>query len=202
MKPQVVVIHGATTFTTYEDYLHFLQSREVTIDYFKPRSDWKGRLQEVLGESFDVLLPSMPNKTNAKYVEWRMWFERVLPFLKDGVILVGHSMGGIFLAKYLSEEQFPIKIKATMLVAAPYSEVEGETLGDFKLTQPLEHVGAQGGNIYLYHSKDDLVVPFSQFEQYQKELPRADVRIFEDRGHFNSEQFPEIAEDIKRLFFE
>lgn len=193
VKQQVVVIHGGTAFATYEDYLNFLQHREVTIDYFKPHSDWKGGLQENLGADFEVLLPSMPNKVNAKYEEWKMWFERVVPFIEDGVILVGHSLGGIFLFKYLSEHALPKQIKVLLSVAAPFRSVPG-----FEIKGGFDAIQAQVPKIVLFHSKDDAVVPFSDAEEYQQVLPQAAFRLFDDRGHFNSYQFPEIVEAIKK----
>lgn len=199
MKQQVVVIHGGTTFATYENYLSFLQNREVTIDYFKPRSDWKGELQDALGEGYEVLLPSMPSKTNARYVEWKIWFQRMFPFLEDNVILIGHSLGGRFLVKYLSEETFPKKLKAVLLVAAPYSDSKEESLADFSLLGDPAKVREQVENLFLYHSKDDKVVPISDAQKYKELLPNAIFKSFEDRGHFNSETFPEVIEDIKAL---
>jgi predicted alpha/beta hydrolase family esterase len=123
--------------------------------------------------------------------------------MEDNLILIGHSLGGIFLAKYLSEENLPKKIKAVFLVAAPY-ELRGNgesqrNLSEFKLPVSLDKFKEQGGEIFLYHSKDDPVVPFSEVEKYQAALLNAKTVIFEDRGHFNQEQFPEIIEAIKGL---
>ena len=57
----------------------------------------------------------------------------------------------------------------------------------------------QTGKIYLYHSKDDKVVPFRSMDNLKSKLPNAVTRIFEDRGHMNQETFPELATDIKDL---
>lgn len=82
----------------------------------------------------------MPNGNNAQYIEWKIWFERLLPFLNDGVILIGHSLGGIFLAKYLSENNFSIKVRAAILIAAPFDALGmKESLSQFKLLSPLEN---------------------------------------------------------------
>ena len=102
MKQQILVIHGGDTFDTYKDYLSFLKNREISLDRLRLKRDWKDILSEKLGENFDVLSPRMPNGTNARYKEWKIWFERVIPFIDKGVIFIGHSLGGIFLAKYLS----------------------------------------------------------------------------------------------------
>jgi hypothetical protein len=158
---------------------------------------WKNYLPQVLGENFEVLAPRMPNEQNAKYAEWKIWFERMLPFVENGVILLGHSLGGIFLAKYLAENKFPRKISALFIVAAPYYEIAEK--GGFALGESLSGVSAQCANIHLYQSQDDPEAPFSEVEKYQKELPMAKVHIFPDRGHFQQEHFPEIVAEIKKL---
>ena len=100
MKQQVVVIHGGRTFPTYEEYLHSLKTREITAEKFKLQKDWKESLQNELGEEFEVFNPKMPNGNNAVYEEWKIWFERMLGFLGDNAVLIGQSLGGIFLVKY------------------------------------------------------------------------------------------------------
>jgi len=198
MKKQVIVIHGGDTFETYEEYLNFLRSYEIDIERYKSdKSDWKPWLRQKLGSNYEVILLIMPNKTNAQFSEWKLWFEKFIPFLNDQVILIGHSLGGTFLAKYLSENQFPKKIKAVFLVGAVYDkDDDGYSVVSFSLPEKLN---LQTEKIYLYHSKDDLVVPFSTLGQYKKALPKAETKVFEDRGHFNQEEFAELAQDILNL---
>ena len=197
---QVVVIHGGGTYSTYEEYLNDLRNEKIDdIAAFKPRIDWKATLQDELGAEYEVLQPRMPNKQNAKYIEWKIWFEKIFPFLDDQVILVGHSLGGVFLAKYLAEETFPKKIVSTMLVAAPYDSGDGKKVVEFVLPGSLASMTKRSGKIFLYQSKDDHVVPFAEVAKYQKALPGATARIFDDRGHFNQESFPELVADIKSL---
>jgi len=199
MKKQIIVIHGGDTFRTYKEYLKFLKTIELDFDRFKSgRKEWKTSLGEKLGRNFEVVLPAMPNKINAKYPEWKIWFEKLTPHIKSGVVLVGHSLGGIFLAKYLSENKSPKKIKAVFLVAAVYDkDSDGHPVLSFSLPQKLN---LKTKKIYLYHSKDDPIVPFSALEKYRKLLPEAEVRVFKNKGHFNEETFPEIVKDIKSLY--
>ncbi|HVV15462.1 MAG TPA: alpha/beta hydrolase [Candidatus Paceibacterota bacterium] len=204
MKKQVVVIHGGSSaFPTYEDFLNNLKTKPIYIDKFKGGGDWKSRLPQSLGDEYEVIYPGMPNKENARYPEWKIWFERFIPFIEHGVILVGHSLGGIFLARYLSEEEFPKKINGVFLVAAPFEmRGKGETqrvVSEFVLPSSLEKFEKQAGKIFLYHSKDDPIVNIDELEKYRNLLPNATVRIFEDRKHQNQEQFPEIVKDIKSL---
>ncbi|MES2225816.1 MAG: alpha/beta hydrolase [Patescibacteria group bacterium] len=200
MKTQIFTIHGGHARNSYEEYLEWLRNKEVDLEYLRGESkDWKGYLGERLGDSYEVYSPQMPCKENAKYAEWKIWFEKFVPYMEDGVILIGHSLGGIFLAKYLSENSFPKKIAATFLVATPYNTPTEHPRADFNILGPLLRFEEQCGEIFLYHSKDDQIVPFSNFERYQKDLPGAHLRIFDKAGHFNDEELPEILIDIKGI---
>jgi predicted alpha/beta hydrolase family esterase len=198
MKKQIVVIHGGDAFDTYEEYIASLKEAELSLAKLQ-RKDWKSRLSTDLGEEYDIILPRMPNPQNARYVEWKIWFEKIIPLLDETVAFIGHSLGGIFLTKYLSENVYPKKIKATFLVAAPYNTINENPYVDFNLGSSFDGLQKQGGEIFFYHSKDDVVVPFSSFEQYQKAIPSAHFIAFEDRGHFNQEKFPEIIKDINNV---
>jgi hypothetical protein len=200
MKQQIFLIHGGDVWETYEGYLAFLKRKEVDFEYHGLRkAGWQENLAGRLGNEFQVIRPQMPSNHNARYEEWRIWLEKFFPFLDDEVILVGSSLGGTFLAKYLAESQFPKKIKAVFLIAACFDDLPEEPLLDFSLPDSLKKIQSQSKKIILYQSKDDNVVPFSHLAKFQKALPKATVRIFEDRGHFNQEELPELVEDIKKL---
>jgi len=117
MKKQVIFIHGGETFDTYDEYIEYLKNTEFDPDKFKVKR-WKDSLEENLGGGFQVIAPVMPSKYNSKYNEWEIWFKKTFPFLENDIVLIGHSLGGIFVAKYLSENKFPKKILATYLIAA------------------------------------------------------------------------------------
>lgn len=142
---QVIVIHGGTTFQDYDAYLQSLSEKKLDINRFVYTPMWKELLQDTLGSEYRVLLPSMPNSTNARYSEWSAWFTHLSSLFSDNCILIGHSLGGIFLAKYLSENTLPVNIKATVLVAAPYDDESIEDLTDFKIVKLSERLPGQAG---------------------------------------------------------
>lgn len=194
-KTQILIIHGGTPFDTYEEYLYFLKSKELTLERIN-QIGWKDKLSENLPH-FEVIYPKMPNSMNAKYEEWKIWLEKMINFIHDDVILIGHSLGGIFLAKYLSENGFTKKIKSLHLIAAPYdTEYNKQSLSDFALKGPVSNIENIVKNIFIYQSKDDTEVSFHDAEKYKIDLQHATVLMFEDRGHFIQEQFPELIENI------
>lgn len=194
---QLVYIHGGETFDTYDAYLDALRSWKYEPEQAQR---WKNVLAERLGEDWQVFMPTMPSKFNAKYLEWSIWFEKIIPHVTDGVVLIGHSLGGIFLAKYLNEHVLPVSVRATFLIAAPFDTEDTDyTLADFVLPQSLSGLARSGGEIFLYHSEDDPVVPIAALKKYQALLPDATVHVFSDLGHFAQAEFPELIKDIKSL---
>ncbi len=196
MKQQILCIHGGDLYKEPKQLLSSLKKYNIqSIEYFFQKK-WKEGLQKDLGSKFQVILPEMPNKRSAIYGHWKVWFEKIIPFIHDDIILIGHSLGGMFLAKYLAENKFPKKIKATFLISAPYA-IKNNTSRNFAIPKNLSKLSNQAGKVFLYHSTDDKVVPFKDMEKYKEELNGATVRIFKDRGHFNQEKFPELLKDIK-----
>ncbi len=197
-KTQICFIHGGMTFKNRKDYLHYLQSRSISL---KDGIRWNGDyLDKKLGKRFDIIRPRMPLSENAHYEEWKIHFERIIPFLRKNVILIGLSLGGIFLAKYLSENKFPKKILSTYLICPPYdNSLEGEDLvGGFNLKSDLSMIENNSNNLYLLFSKDDDAGPVSHASKYQKKLKGAKIVIYKSKnGHFKISTFPELVKMIK-----
>lgn len=195
MPKQIISIHGGNTFDSHKDYLSDLKNKQFDLDSLKQK-DWKSSLQENLGPEYEVIAPRMPCAQNAKYTEWTIWFKKMTPLLNNNIILIGHSLGGIFLAKYLAENNLAKNISAVFLVAAPFVPGKEESLADFTLPPSLENISNQTKKIFLYYSQDDPIVPIENLKKYSEALPKAQVRILPDRQHFNQKDFPEIVADI------
>ncbi len=195
-RKQILIIHGGTVFDSYNDYLNYLRQYKIESLADLHFQDWKSELEESLADKFEIIRPSMPCKRNAKYLEWVIWLEKFFPFLSDNIILIGHSLGGTFWLKYLTENDFPVKISQLHLVAAAITETN-EPLGDFALPDDLGGVVRQVKDIFLYYSKDDLVVPFSDLEIVVSKLPQAKQVVFDNRGHFRMTAFEELKDNIR-----
>jgi predicted alpha/beta hydrolase family esterase len=199
-KQQIIVIHGGSTFDSPEAYSSSLDSFVVNLERLRYQRDWKETLQKALGPSFDILLPRMPNNTNAQYADWKKIFEKIMEKVDENVVLVGHSLGALFLTKYLSENFPSKKVKSVFLIAAPFDDTSKESLGSFAIdVSKVGNIQEKVSSIFLYFSKDDPVVSFSEADKYAQKLPQATLRTLDDRGHFRQEQFPELVRDLQNL---
>ncbi len=195
MSKQVVVINGGEAWTTYEECIEHLKNYDLTQEKFDKMMSkrWKDHLQENLGKDFLVVKLNMPNTRNSKYTEWKIWFEKLFPYLDDDAIFIGHSLGANFIAKYFAEHSASFVIGQIHLVAGCFGYA-----GGFDLPESLDKIPQQCDSIYIYHSPDDPVVPYDDALKYKKALPQAHLVTCIRQGHFLSETFPEIIENIQK----
>lgn len=196
---QLLHVHGGDSLPQGTDFFDYWDNDSWVATMKNPfeaahkkKKKWKDDLVEQLGSEWACVFPRFPNDMDAHYPEWKWWFEKHVPFMNDGVVLTGHSLGGNFLTKYLAEEAVPIMVAQLHLIAPSWSE------GDFTIPSDVSLLQKQVGKTYLYFSKDDPIVPFAISEKYHAALPQAALIAFEDYGHFFAqESFPELVRNIK-----
>lgn len=196
-KPQILMVHGGMTFKNDKSYVHWLKTRKVSA---QKRPYWEADLEKKLEGKFEIIRPRMPLQDNAKYRDWKIHFERHVPLLRRDYILIGSSLGGIFLAKYLSENKMPKKALSVYLVCAPFDgKLPTEDLvGGFSLRSDLSLLEKNSKNLHMMFSKDDDVVPVSHAQMYRKKLSKAQISVYDDKqGHFTCPTFPEILRLIR-----
>lgn len=204
-QQQVLYIHGGESFENHDDFLERLKTAplwHLPSESTHLAKKWTSSLGEDLGDSYEVVTPPMPNKQNAKFEEWKIWFERHFDYLEDGAILIGYSLGAMFLAKYLSNFDLPFKSRAVILMAGAYKlpNFSDNDCGDFLVSpEEVKKVQEKGLKIVIMHSKDDPVVPFEHGEALSEALPEAEFITFEDKNHFLIEEFPELLVRIRGL---
>jgi predicted alpha/beta hydrolase family esterase len=154
-------------------------------------------LQKQLGSDYEVLAPDMPDPDHPRYLAWRDQIEQELGKLDADALLIGHSLGGSMLLKYLAEGTDLRPIAGLFLVSVPYWgkqdwELEYAVPDDFASHLPPIR------QLFLYHSRSDQDVPFSSLRRYQEKLPQATVRVLDGKEHSFTEGLPLLAQDIKR----
>lgn len=170
----------------------------MKVDYerLKPRNKWRTWIAEELTEA-DVLLPTFPNGYNAVYDEWKIYFEKLMPFFSDDVRLVGHSLGAMFLIKYLNRHRLKSKIRQLILVAPGYNDSSVEGYGSFAI-ETANNLSSSAEEIHFFHSSDDPIVPFAELSKFEADLTTATFHKRYGRGHFLDETFPELLDILKK----
>ncbi|OIP77680.1 MAG: hypothetical protein AUK16_01330 [Parcubacteria group bacterium CG2_30_44_11] len=203
MKQQVFYIHGGESFANQVDFLDRLKTKGIwDLPSTQKLGKWNEHLPSDLGDNFEVFLPQMPNRQNARYEEWKLWFERYFEYLQDGVILVGCSLGGMFLLRYCSEETLPFSIKALFLMATPLPlpDLDARDCGDFLCSlDQVPKLVEKIATVVILHSKDDFLVPYTHAIELQALLPTANLITFEDKNHFLVPELPELVTLIKSM---
>ena len=118
---------------------------------------------------------------------WAIWARRlgsvavpllVIPVLLHHLGLVG---GGLFLA------------------ATPFWGAEDWEVDEYRLPEGFAAWLPDTLPLFLYHCRDDEVVPFAHLGLYARQLPRATVRVIERGGHQFNDDLSALAYDIERL---
>lgn len=157
-------------------------------------------LRDVLGATYDVRHPKMPDEGSPEYGAWRDRISKELAALEGEVILAGHSLGASILLKYLSEEEVEKPVAGIFLVAPPYWGVEDWEVEEYALQDTSASKLPEELPMFFYHSRDDEWVPFAHLALYAQRFPRATIREFDCRGHQFDDDLSEVARDIERLY--
>jgi predicted alpha/beta hydrolase family esterase len=156
-------------------------------------------LQRELGARYEVQCPQMPDEQNASYPAWKAEIDSRLAAMQAPVALVGHSVGGSVLLKYVCDEKPAREIAGLFVIAAPYWGASKFWSWD-EAALPADAAERLAGArpLIFYQSRDDEVVPFEHLAMYAAKLPRATIREFDGRGHQFNNDLSEVAADIRK----
>ncbi len=196
-KPQLVHIHGGDSFATDDQFYTYLRNCDYN-PYAPEVQKWKNWIKDAVVDSFDFIAPQMPNALNARYEAWAIWFEKLIPFLRKDVVLIGYSLGGGFLLRYLTENKLPVSVQALHLVAPVVDALECEGVGGFKIDLAIwTGFATEPAVVHLWHSADDPLVPIHHSERFATQYPAAVLHRFINRNHFFQPEFPELLAVIQ-----
>ncbi|MBC7870717.1 MAG: alpha/beta hydrolase [Chitinophagaceae bacterium] len=159
-------------------------------------------LRKALGIDYELHYPAMLDEDNAPYQQWKQQIEQELAAMQGPIILVGHSVGASVIIKCMSETEVKKPIAGIFLIAAPFWGGNGwryEGYEELALPNGLTAKLPRGVSIFLYHCRDDEIVPSDHLALYAQVLPQAVVREFEAGGHQLNNDLSEVARDIKTL---
>lgn len=191
--PNAVIVHG----------LHGLSVFKNPAEPSPSNRHWLPWLQkQLVAHGIKAQTPEMPLAYAPNYELWRQTFEQ-FP-INSQTILVGHSCGGGFLVRWLSEHN--VHVKQVVLVA-PWLDVEkrmveegGDDFFNFIIDPALV---AKADKFTIFESTNDMPEIKSSQELLEQLVPNIslNIREFENCGHFcesdlHSTEFPALAKEI------
>jgi len=153
-------------------------------------------LKSKLSDDFQILFPIIQKPEEPSYQQFKKMFASAFTKITEPVILIGHSLGGSTLLKYLSEEKPSVSVFALLLIATPHW---GSNMKEFQLKENFQNSLPDIPAIFLYHSKNDPEVPIENLEFYEKALKKATVRRVPGKEHIFSKGLPDLVSDIRSL---
>lgn len=144
-----------------------------------------------------------PEVPDAYAPQWRKWVKEVERFeILPTSTLVGHSCGGGFWLRYLSEhrELCPQKVILVAPWLDPTGELEEKTFFDFVLDRDLVSRVKNGVSVYV--APDDYETIQRSVQKIEQEVAGVDIKKFPaGHGHFTlkdmkTTEFPELVDEI------
>lgn len=156
-------------------------------------------LSHELGHGYDIRYPRMPNESDPTYATWKRALREKIDALRDGAIVVGHSIGGAILINALAEQAPERKLAGVFLISIPFIGPGGWPSEEVKPSPDLGARLPQTTPIYLYHGSDDETAPCAHVDLYKRAIPQAHVRKLAGRDHQLNNDLSEVAADIRGL---
>lgn len=184
--------------------LHGMPTRE---NYYSPErpsqsnSHWLPWLaQQLIVRDILAVTPEIPYAYEAEWEKWKREVERFE--INENTMAVGHSCGGGFWLRYLSERR-QIKINKLVLIAPSQGLAWDEAdriamFGDFKLD---ENLAKRTAGTTIFNSIDDREGIQQSVAVIRKVVKGLKYREFKNYGHFTSNamgstEFPELLEEL------
>jgi len=166
-----------------------------------PNGGWRPYLMREL-EKHDIYACSlsMPSPEAPKLDEWLEEIKHYVDINKnDEIYLVGHSLGGTAILRYL-EKYTLSNIKGVILVSAPCNQNTHEKIRDF-LSNDFDWIKMKNkvSRVVVIHGDDDPLVPISEAQKISQEL-KGELVIVPSGKHLNeSAGFTELPEALSAL---
>ena len=157
-------------------------------------------LERALAGHADFRAPLMPAPEAPSAEAWDTTLAGLVAPLSGPLVLVGHSLGGSTILKYLAERPMPPGLAGVVVIAAPYWSAPDWAVDEYALPAGCGPKLAEIPRLVFYHSRDDEVVETAHLYRYAALLPGAETREVDGRGHlFDSAEADDIAADIRAM---
>lgn len=153
--------------------------------------------KQLIAKDIKADTPEVPSSFDP---QWDLWVKEVERFeIGPQTILVGHSAGGGFWLRYLSERD-KLKVGKVILVAPSLGkswDSDKKFFGGFEMDPELV---SRTSGLIIFHSDNDKESIQQSLEEIKQKIKNIKVREFHNYGHFTLEdmktsEFPELLDE-------
>jgi predicted alpha/beta hydrolase family esterase len=177
---QTILIHGVR----FKDEFYNPETPSLSNSHWIPWIQKQLSLKDELAQGLEF-----PRSYDPIYEDWVKTLEQLE--INEQTILVGHSAGGGFLLRYLSEHP-DIKVAKVVLIA-PWLDPSKELSTNFFNFSFDENL-ANRFPLHIFVSSDDFDDIQTSFSLIKSKLAKAIYHEFTDKEHFCFTEFPELLE--------
>lgn len=171
-----------------------------------PTRDWLSWLKtELRDDGISVKIPKMPNTNRPKIEEWNKYLAKVVGKPDENLFLIGHSIGGRLLLRYL--EEIDAKIGGAIIVASwldkrvkPFKLKSNAKMMAPWLDTPIDwkSIKRHANQFTAIYSDNDAYVPMSAAQMIRRKL-NAKVVVLHNKGHIDQTTSPPILKEIRKM---
>ena len=165
--------------------------------------DWDDKLvdslRRELGDGYEIRYPRMPAEDDPSDAAWGPAIAEATAALRDGSIVVGHSVGGTLLVHTLVEPPPDGSLAAIVLIAAPFVGAGGWPGEEFELPGNLGALLDASVAVHVFHGLEDREVRPTHADVWARAIPQAQLHRLPGRDHQLGNDMSGVATVIRDL---
>jgi len=168
-----------------------------------PKENWFPWLKEKLeDEGYKVEVPQLPTPENQSLESWLKVLKKYQKYINQDTVIIGHSLGGLFLLRVLERLDSPIK--TAFFVAAPVGILPIQNYAGDDAFSPgfsfdWRKIKSNAAHFKVFHSDNDPYISLENGEELARHLG-GEFNFIPDAGHLNAEsgytRFPLLLEKM------
>lgn len=176
--------------------IHGYNNKSEFLDESRPSSSndhWIPWLQrQLLLNGIEAQTPEMPGFYEPNYEKWKDLLDKFEP--DENTMLVGHSCGGGFLVRWLSENN---KKVGKVVLVAPWLDPNKKIDPNFFNFEIDPNLVSRTDGVIIMYSTDDNPQIFKSIDILKSKIENLQIKEFTGKGHFilsrmKTEKFPEL----------
>lgn len=187
---KVLIIHGWSTKDEYYNPKYPTSSNSHWLPWVS---------KQLMIRDIHAITIEMPSSYYPEYEIWKKEFERFE--IDNETSLIGHSCGGGFIVRWLSENP-GVKV-ANVVLVAPWIGIRPDQPFDKRFFEfdINPNITSQSNKFVIYHSVDDVDVIQESVSMLREEIASVSYREFDSHGHFTlhgmgTVEFPELVDEV------